>query len=61
MDRVKFAIFTNLHYEHIPDGRQRIENFITNIRDLDVDFVIQLGDFCSPKEENQISLTCLKV
>jgi predicted phosphodiesterase len=50
MDRIKFAIFTDLHYDHIPDGRQRIENFITNAREADVDFVIELGDFCSPKE-----------
>lgn len=59
MDRVKFAIFTDLHFEHIPDGHKRIENFITNIRDVDVDFVIQLGDFCRPKEENQILLDML--
>lgn len=59
MDRVKFAIFTDLHFEHIPDGLKRIENFITNIRDVDVDFVIQLGDFCKPIEENQILLDML--
>lgn len=59
MDRIKFAIFTDLHYEHIHDGRQRIENFITNIRDENVDFIIQLGDFCSPKEENQVLLDML--
>jgi 3',5'-cyclic AMP phosphodiesterase CpdA len=59
MDRIKFAIFTDLHYDHIPDGRQRIENFITNAREADVDFVIELGDFCSPKEENQVLLNIL--
>lgn len=59
MDRIKFAIFTDLHYEHIPDGRQRIEKFITNVSDADVDFVIELGDFCSPKEENQVLIDIL--
>lgn len=59
MDRIKFAIFTDLHYDHIPDGRQRIENFITNARKADVDFVIELGDFCSPKDENQVLLNML--
>ncbi|MGH4124317.1 MAG: metallophosphoesterase family protein [Clostridium sp.] len=53
MDRIKFAVFTDLHYEHIHDGSQRIENFINNAREAEVDFVIELGDFCSPKEENQ--------
>lgn len=24
MNKVKFAIFTHLHYEHIPDGYERI-------------------------------------
>lgn len=41
MDRIKFAIFTDLHYDHIPDGHQRIENFIINAREADVDFVIE--------------------
>jgi len=59
MSRIKFALFTDLHYEHIHDGRQRLENFITNIRNTDVDFVIQLGDFCSPKDENQVLLDML--
>ena len=59
MDRIKFGIFTDLHYEHIHDGRQRIENFITNAREAEVDFVIELGDLCSPNEENQVLLNML--
>ncbi|WP_105618920.1 metallophosphoesterase family protein [Vallitalea okinawensis] len=59
MAQVKFAVFTDLHYEHIPDGHRRIENFINNIRNEDLDFIIQLGDFCSPKEENQVLLDML--
>ncbi len=59
MDRIKFAILTDLHYEHIPDGCQRIENFMAHVRDVDVDFIIELGDFCNPKEENQILLDML--
>lgn len=56
MNRVKFAVFTDLHYDHIHDGCKRIDDFITNIKDTDIDFVIQLGDFCIPKEENQFLL-----
>lgn len=59
MDRIKFAIFTDLHYDHIPDGRRRIENFITNAREAQVDFVIELGDFCRAKEENKVLLHML--
>ncbi|NNU75736.1 metallophosphoesterase family protein [Clostridium estertheticum] len=59
MNKIKFALFTDLHYDHIPDGRQRIESFITNIKDEDVNFVIELGDFCSPKEENHVLMDML--
>ena len=59
MERVKFALFTDLHYDHIHDGHQRLENFITNVRKIDIDFVIQLGDFCVPKDENRFLLDLL--
>lgn len=59
MERVKFALFTDLHYDHIHDGYQRLENFITNVRKIDIDFVIQLGDFCVPKDENRFLLDLL--
>lgn len=59
MNKVKFAIFSDLHYEHIHDGYERLQNFITYIKNLDVDFIIQLGDFCIPKEENRFLLGML--
>ena len=59
MDRIKFAVFTDLHYDHVPDGLQRVESFVTNIKNADVDFVIELGDFCSPKQENQVLIDIL--
>ena len=52
MGNVKFAIMTDLHNEHIPDGFQRLENFIQRARQEEVDFIIQLGDFCYPVECN---------
>ena len=59
MNTIKFAVFTDLHYEHIPDGYERMKNFINNIKDEEVDFVIELGDFCNPKEENKFLLNML--
>lgn len=32
MKKFKFAVFTDLHYEHIHDAYQKLENFITNVR-----------------------------
>lgn len=59
MSKIKFAVFTDLHYEHIPDGGERIENFIKQIKDADVHFIIQLGDLCSPRKENEFLLNML--
>lgn len=59
MGRIRLAIFTDLHYEHIHDGYQRLKFFTTNVRNLDIDFVIQLGDFCIPTEKNQILIDML--
>jgi 3',5'-cyclic AMP phosphodiesterase CpdA len=59
MNKVKFAVFTDLHYEHIHDGNKRVENFVANVRSLDIDFVIELGDFCEPKESNRFLLNML--
>jgi 3',5'-cyclic AMP phosphodiesterase CpdA len=59
MNKVRFAIFTDLHYEHIHDGRQRIENFVSEIIHKDVDFIVDLGDFCSPRQENRVLLDIL--
>lgn len=56
MDRVKFAVFTDLHYDHIPDGHRRLQEFINKVKKADIDFIIELGDFCYPREENRIVL-----
>lgn len=56
---IKFAVFTDLHYDHIYDGRKRIESFIDNIIDSDIDFIIQLGDLCNPISENRFILDML--
>lgn len=53
------CIMCDLHYEHIPDGFQRLENFVSKAKEAEVDFVIELGDFCSPKEENQVLIDVL--
>lgn len=60
MNTIKFAVFTDLHYEHIPDGYERMINFLNNIKAEDVDFIMNLGDFCSPKKENKLLLNMLK-
>ena len=53
MNKVKFAVFTDLHYDHIHDGDERIEQFVAAVKDQELDFIIQLGDFAYPIPENQ--------
>jgi len=60
MDRVKFAIFTDLHYDHIPDGNRRLQEFINKVKKTDIDFIIGLGDICYPIEENRVILDALE-
>ena len=59
MDMIKFAVFTDLHYDHIHDGLQRMKDFIAQISETDVDFIVELGDFCTPKQENRKLLDLL--
>ena len=60
MNKVKFAVFTDLHYDHIHDGDERIEQFVTSVKDQQIDFIIQLGDFAYPIPENQKLIDKLK-
>ena len=60
MNKVKFAVFTDLHYDHIYDGEERIEQFVASVKDRQLDFVIQLGDFAYPIPENQKLIDKLK-
>lgn len=46
---VRFGIFTDLHLEIMKDGEGRLKEFIDVMKEEDVDFIIQLGDFCYPK------------
>jgi hypothetical protein len=60
MDRVKFAVFTDLHYDYVPDGYRRLQEFINKVKKTDIDFIIGLGDICYPIEENRVIMEDLK-
>lgn len=53
MESIKFALFTDLHHDVIPDGLERLNHFITRAREAEVDFIIELGDFCHPCNKNK--------
>ena len=43
---LKFAIASDFHALDMPDGGERIASFIKAANDENVDFIIELGDFC---------------
>jgi predicted phosphodiesterase len=57
---VKFAVFTDLHYDAIHDGERRINEFINSVKIKNIDFVIDLGDLCYPTDDNKYILSKLK-
>lgn len=50
---IKFAIFTDLHYDFIPDGDERLNDFLDVCKKNSIEFIMNLGDFCIPREENK--------
>jgi Predicted phosphohydrolases len=60
MKSIKFAVFTDLHYDHIFDGDKRLQYVIDTVKKNNIDFLIELGDFCYPIRKNEIVLKKLK-
>lgn len=54
---VKFAIISDIHQDIAHDGVDRLQTFIDVATEQNVDFIIELGDFCFPKEENKSFLS----
>lgn len=46
--KIKFGVFADLHVDIMHDGEERMEAFTEACRHENVDFVIELGDFCYP-------------
>jgi 3',5'-cyclic AMP phosphodiesterase CpdA len=60
VNHLKFAVFTDLHYDVIHDGDRRIQEFIDSVQRENVDFIIELGDLCNPTKKNQQILDRLR-
>ena len=46
--KVKFGVFSDAHVDIMHDVEQRLEVFLETCRKEEVDFIVQLGDFCYP-------------
>ncbi|TKG97417.1 hypothetical protein EYV94_03030 [Puteibacter caeruleilacunae] len=49
---VTFAISTDIHRGMLPDVDDRLDTFLKEVEKRDVDFMIDLGDFCLNSPEN---------
>jgi 3',5'-cyclic AMP phosphodiesterase CpdA len=49
----RFGVITDVHQDIVPDSIGRIRAFATAMMETRADFVIQLGDFCMPRDENR--------
>lgn len=50
---LSFGLITDLHHDLIKDGQLRIEAFVNEMNGLKPDFIMQMGDFCTPKPTNK--------
>jgi predicted phosphodiesterase len=49
---VRFGVSTDIHKDVIHDPDERLQTYIDDMSTRDLDYIIDLGDFCQPKEEN---------
>lgn len=50
---MRFLVFTDLHYDAVPDGDRRLEELMKAAQEKEADFILNLGDTCHPKAENR--------
>lgn len=50
---IKVGICTDIHLDTVHDAPKRLQAFMEEMRREKPDFIIQLGDFCSPHEKNK--------
>ena len=52
VSRVRFGLCADVHKDIMHDTDERLAAFVRDMVDRDVDFIAQLGDFCTPIEAN---------
>lgn len=50
---MRFLVFTDLHYDAVPDGDRRLKELMKAAKEKEADFILNLGDTCHPKAENR--------
>ena len=54
VEKLKFGLITDVHQDIMHDGVERLSAFVEAMKKEEgLDFVMQMGDFCTPAEENR--------
>ena len=56
MQLLRFGLCADVHQDVMHDAVERMSAFVSAMQERDVDFIAQLGDFCTPKESNRAFL-----
>lgn len=49
---IRFGVCADVHQDYFYGVPSRMQKFVDEMNEENVDFIIQLGDFCFPKKEN---------
>jgi hypothetical protein len=52
-EKIRFGISTDIHKDVMNDADERLSTYIRKVKEQQVDFIIDLGDFCHPVPENK--------
>ena len=50
---LRFGIIADVHKDIMHDADDRLQTFVDQMNQAEVDFVVQIGDFCVPKDANK--------
>jgi len=52
-EKLKFGLIADVHQDIMHDGVERLQAFIDESKNNQMEFIMQLGDFCRPYDYNQ--------
>ena len=53
LPKLRFGLIADVHKDIMHDADERLQAFITEAQKRPLDFIMQLGDFCIPKDPNR--------
>jgi calcineurin-like phosphoesterase family protein len=58
--KLRIGLIADLHHDIMHDGKERLLSFIHQANETGADFIMQMGDFCVPKDQNKELLDVFK-